>query len=232
MKGGIQAVTLDCAETLVAVRFRPGEAGVRVLERRGMQVEAGAADAFHGLMHRHWPTYAEANQTGDPRDAMAWWQRLTGLWLEQLGHDPALAPEIHAEADAWMRTPEAGVFRAFEDSAPALAALRQRGIRLAVISNWDITLERTLADAGLAEPLEFALASTPFGAEKPHPSIFHEALRRLDLPGEAVLHVGDDYEADFRGAQEAGLHALHLDRAGEPGPHRIQTLMEIVERLA
>jgi REG-2-like HAD superfamily hydrolase len=232
MSGGIQAVTLDCAETLLAVRFRPGEAGVRVLEQRGVPVEDGAADAFHGLMHRAWPTYDEVNRTGDPRDAMAWWQRLTAQWLSELGHDPALAPEVHAEADAWMRTPEAGVFRAFDDSAPAIAALQKAGVRLAVISNWDITLERTLADAGLREPFEFALASAPFGAEKPHPTIFQEALRRLDLPPEAVLHVGDDYEADYRGAQGAGLHALHLDRASEPGPHRIQSLTEIAERLA
>ena len=50
---------------------------------------------------------------------------------------------------------------------------------------------------------------------KPHPSIFEEALRALEVEaGEAVM-VGDSVSHDISGARQVGMRAVLLDRAGE-----------------
>jgi FMN phosphatase YigB (HAD superfamily) len=42
---------------------------------------------------------------------------------------------------------------------------------------------------------------------KPHPEIFHRALRALALQPDRVLHVGDRMDCDVQGARAAGLRA-------------------------
>ena len=49
------------------------------------------------------------------------------------------------------------------------------------------------------------------GMEKPDRAIFLEACRRLGLPPEACLYVGDLYPVDYLGARSAGLSGILLD---------------------
>ena len=74
------------------------------------------------------------------------------------------------------------------------------------------------------------------GVSKPDPAIFAEALRRLDAPAAAALHVGDHPRNDLAGARAAGLAALLLDRAGahaqDVAPEdRIRSLAELPGRM-
>jgi FMN phosphatase YigB (HAD superfamily) len=50
------------------------------------------------------------------------------------------------------------------------------------------------------------------GSDKPHPPIFHTALKRAGVPPSEALHVGDQYRIDVVGAQGVGIQALLLDR--------------------
>jgi putative hydrolase of the HAD superfamily len=223
-------VTLDCAETLVAVDFQPGREAVSAARELGLDLPDSAADSFHGLMHRAWPQYRAVNESGDVEAAAEWWVALGEAWLRAEEVNPAMAREVNRAAEARIHSPE-GSFKRFEDAVPALEALAARGLRLAVVSNWDFTLERVLEAAGILDRVEFAIASLPFGAEKPDPAIFAEAARRLGLPPREILHVGDDPIADFEGARAAGFQALLLDRSAEPGPKRIASLLDITGRL-
>ena len=58
-------------------------------------------------------------------------------------------------------------FHAYDDSAPALRALRAAGIRTAVVSNWDWSLHERLQETGLAGLVDGALASAEVGSAKP-----------------------------------------------------------------
>jgi putative hydrolase of the HAD superfamily len=102
----------------------------------------------------------------------------------------------------------------FDDVWPALDALAARGVRLAVISNWDERLEPLLRRLELHRRFETVVVSCAVGATKPAPAIFQQALRRLGLPAGAVLHVGDGEREDWAGARGAGLTAVLLQRAG------------------
>ncbi|MPY88922.1 MAG: HAD-IA family hydrolase [Luteitalea sp.] len=93
----------------------------------------------------------------------------------------------------------------------ALAKLRDLGVTLAVVSNSDGTVERSLETAGLRSYLSVVIDSALAGYEKPDPRIFGRALEACGAQPDRTLHVGDLYHADVAGARGAGLHAVLLD---------------------
>jgi putative hydrolase of the HAD superfamily len=101
------------------------------------------------------------------------------------------------------------------DLPPALARLREQGLRLLVVSNSDGTVEAKLAAAGLRDLLHSVVDSHVVGSEKPDRAIFEHALRLAKSRPERTLHVGDLYHADVVGARGAGLHAVLLDPYGD-----------------
>ncbi len=118
---------------------------------------------------------------------------------------------VAVSADALM---SAIRFRAYDDAAPALEALRDRGLRLVCVSNWDYALPEVLERVGLAERLDGVITSAGVGARKPDPAIFEAALEVAGCEAAAALHVGDSPDEDIEGAAAAGIPALLIDRGG------------------
>ena len=117
---------------------------------------------------------------------------------------------------------------AYPDAEPALGALRQRGLKLVVVSNWDCSLGSVLERCGLAALIDGAISSAEAGSRKPEPGIFGPALALAGCTAGEALHVGDTAEEDVTGAQAAGIRPLLLDRAGGG---QISSLTEIEDHL-
>jgi putative hydrolase of the HAD superfamily len=109
---------------------------------------------------------------------------------------------------------EAIRFKAFDDARPALAELRDAGLRLVVVSNWDISLPEVLERCGLADSVDGVVTSAGTGFKKPDPAIFMAGLELAGCGAGEAIHVGDTVAEDVAGAGAAGIRALHLDRAG------------------
>jgi putative hydrolase of the HAD superfamily len=90
----------------------------------------------------------------------------------------------------------------------AIAKLLDRGLALAVVSNWDCALPDHLARLDL--PIDVVATSSEVGVPKPHPAVFELALQRLGVEPEHTLHVGDSP------ADEEGAHALGMRFAPAP----------------
>jgi putative hydrolase of the HAD superfamily len=122
-------------------------------------------------------------------------------------------------------------FRAYPDAAPALRELRARGVRLVVVSNWDVSLHERLQETGLAPLVDGAVASAELGHAKPDRAIFDHALALAGAPAGAALHAGDSVEADVEGALAAGLRAVLVARDGTadapPGVPVVRSLAEL-----
>ncbi len=88
--------------------------------------------------------------------------------------------------------------------------------RLGLISNFDHgpTVHELLARDGLDRVLSATVISIEFGRRKPHPAIFQEALRRLDVTPAEALFVGESPVEDAGGARGAGLDAAWLNIGG------------------
>lgn len=86
-----------------------------------------------------------------------------------------------------------------------LRRLRARGLALAVVSNWDVSMHARLEELGLAGLVDVAVASSDAGASKPDQAIFEHTLGLLGVAPDRALHVGDS-PADEEGAAAAGMH--------------------------
>lgn len=114
----------------------------------------------------------------------------------------------------------AGAWRAFEDTAEALAHLRRLGIPVGCVTNADRNQqERKMAATGLTDHLPLLVTLDTFGVGKPEARVFLEGARLLGVPPQRVLYVGDEPLIDARAATEAGLRGVWLDRPGRRRGH-------------
>lgn len=122
----------------------------------------------------------------------------------------------------------------FADALPTLRALHDRRLPVAILTNGPEERQQRKARAlGLTPWVVGVWTSERLGAKKPDPATYLAVCEALDADPGAVLHVGDDFENDLRGACAAGLPALHLDRQRRllAGSARIAGLGEVLGRL-
>jgi putative hydrolase of the HAD superfamily len=93
----------------------------------------------------------------------------------------------------------------------ALQAMRDAGLRLAVVSNADGTVDASLTARGLRDHFDVVADSHVVGHQKPDPRIFAHALEACGADPARTLHVGDLYAADVVGARAVGVHPVLLD---------------------
>ncbi|WP_432094297.1 HAD family hydrolase [Streptomyces sp. bgisy100] len=120
------------------------------------------------------------------------------------------------EADAWFGRYIAhyeAAWTLFPDTLPALDALAD-GYRHGVLSNSSLpNQDRKLRILGLRDRFEVLLCADELGCAKPAAEAFLAGCDALGLPPEQVAYVGDRADVDARGATEAGLLGIWLDRA-------------------
>ncbi|WP_228976926.1 HAD family hydrolase [Streptomyces sp. DH12] len=124
------------------------------------------------------------------------------------------------EADAWFARYLAhyeAAWELFPDTVPVLDRLAA-DYRHAVLSNSSLlNQDRKLRVLGVRDRFEAVLCAADIGVSKPAAAAFHAACDALDLPPAEVAYVGDQPDIDARGAVEAGLLGVWLDRAGSGG---------------
>lgn len=199
-------------DTLVHVHPSVGEVYARLARAHGAEVEAQALQArFEGAweeMTARVPPGANRYRVF-PGGEVAWWREVVRRTFAGAEFDAE--PHFGEFFEAFS----GGVaWRAFPEVVPTLEALRARGTRLGVISNWDSRLPVLLEALGLRRYFALVLYSSAEDVEKPSPEIFQRATQRCGVEPARALHVGDRLEEDYRGAQRAGLRALLVDRRG------------------
>ncbi len=124
------------------------------------------------------------------------------------------------------------LMKVFRDVRPALRQLRANGYRLAVVSNWEPSLEEVLDHLGLRFHFTTVVTSSVEGVWKPEPRLFQIALERCGIAPEEAVSVGDNIERDVETARRTGLHAILLDRFNDHRDFipRVASLSELVER--
>jgi putative hydrolase of the HAD superfamily len=100
---------------------------------------------------------------------------------------------------------------------------------LGIISNATHGLPRGLEKHGLTPYFESITYSYAVRAEKPDPVIFHAALDAMQVVPAAAVHVGDNLEADVRGAARVGMTPMLIDREGKYGQEDFIVLRSLSE---
>ena len=101
-----------------------------------------------------------------------------------------------------------------EDALSTLKKLEKNGYRMGLISNAgdDQDVHQLVQRFGISPYFDFILTSAACSYRKPHPRIFELAIANwYFLPSETVM-VGDNLDADIRGAKSAGLYGVWISR--------------------
>ena len=147
--------------------------------------------------------------------------------------DGQLLRFLEAEHAAW-----APARRLAPTTHALLESLRERGLRLGLVSNAidppDL-LHRDLAEFGVAQRLDVAVFSSEVGRRKPDAAIFERALDLLEVDAPDALMVGDTLETDIAGAAALGMNTCQAlwfradDDASAPEPdYRAFTQMDVL----
>ena len=217
-----EAVLLDALGTLVALE--PPAPNLRHALSSGFGVAVSGRDAERAIAaeiayyRAHLDEGRDQATLGELRRACArvMWAALPAEANEQL--DPeALVPVLLESLE----------FTVFDDVRPSLRELRDRGLSVVVVSNWDVSLTDVLRRLGLSPLLDGIVTSAAVGARKPAAAIFEHALRLArTAPGRAA-HVGDSVLEDVEGARAAGIEAILVRRDGSSGPPGVRTIKSL-----
>ncbi|KUL29366.1 HAD family hydrolase [Actinoplanes awajinensis] len=96
------------------------------------------------------------------------------------------------------------------DAVSALTAIRDRGVRTALISDCTHELPAFLPGLPVAPLLDAQIFSVELGVCKPDPRIYLAACERLDVHPEECLYVGDGGSHELTGAAAVGMTPVRL----------------------
>ncbi|RJP31828.1 MAG: HAD family hydrolase [Actinobacteria bacterium] len=204
-------VFFDAGETLIHPLPSFPERFMAVCAEYGLEVDLNhlrlaTRRLMAGVEDRQRRGYTFSNEA---RKSRRFWLDFYGSLVAELGYvqDDGSLPEALYAAFS-----EPSNYGAYHDVRETLEELRRRGVRMGLISNFEVWLENLLADLGLLEFLEVRVISGREAYEKPHPRIYELALERGGVDAGSTMHVGDSPISDYDGAREAGMRAVLLDR--------------------
>lgn len=153
-------------------------------------------------------------RTVEPLEGLAVYETRLHLLALELGGRPSLEWS-RATAQETMRDWQREI-PADPEALPLLRALHERGMRCGVLTNFDYPshVRRLLELEGFAPYLDAVVISGEVGLKKPDPRIFALALERLGVSADETVFVGDHPDQDMRGAVDAGLRAVLVQRGG------------------
>lgn len=214
----IRAVLFDAGNTLI---FPDYEFLQNLLADFGINIELATLRDLEDVAKR------ATVKRGAPKS----WKVYFGTWLESAGVGEKDLPELLQRL--WQKHRRDGLWHlADEGLTQVLSELKKRRFLLGVVSNADGTLEQLLQELGLATYFHSIVDSELVGYRKPNPAIFEFALQQLQVSAEQALYVGDSYEWDVVGAENAGLKAIlfdPLDKHPEYNCNRITTLRTLLK---
>src|SRR3954454_16655364 len=205
----IEAVIFDWGGTLsLFVEAELVDAWRLVARHLAPEREDEVTEVLVAVEEEFWATTSTHQRSG----TLA---QLLGAATERLGLDaaePLLEEAATRHLDAW--TPH---IRHDPDAVATLRALREQGLRIALLSNthWPRPFhEHFLERDGLVELIDARLYTSEMPFQKPHPSAFQSALDAVGVgdAGRAVF-VGDRPFDDISGAKGVGMHDV-LRRSG------------------
>ena len=208
---GTKAILLDAGGTL----FRPfpsvGHYYSSVAAKHGCKVGAEEVEAAFRRVWSQHDGIGDLRSHSDEKIEKEFWRKIVKAVFKDFKGLKAFDPffdELHT------LFAEPGVWRLYPEVEEVLRAFKEKKFMVGMVSNWDSRLLKLCQGLGIDAYFDFKVISAIFGAAKPDPRIFREALKLADVRADEAVHIGDSLEDDVRGAHLAGIKSIWLDRSG------------------
>jgi putative hydrolase of the HAD superfamily len=233
----IKAVFFDAAGTLIKPARRVGESYAAIAARHGKQVAPAALNERFRKCFDSAPRLAFPGADPTTIGAMErnWWKQLVARVFEPWNPFDDF-DDYFDELFAYFAQPRA--WAVYPEVPGTLSALKERGLILSVISNFDSRLVGILDGLGAGSWFEHVFVSSRVGFAKPDARIFDAALSHHGLKPRQAIHVGDSVPNDLEGAGNAGLRGILIDRgaptaiADSQRVTNLNTLVSLIDRSA
>lgn len=142
----------------------------------------------------------------------------------------------HRLADHY-RALRAHAIAPYAGAIETLAAIRARGIPMALITNGEANNQRRSVEKhALEQYFHCIVIEGEFGVGKPDESVFRHALAAVGVTPDQTWMVGDSLEADIATPRRLGMHTVWVDETGggvpdtaAVRPHRIvRSIAELI----
>ncbi len=120
----------------------------------------------------------------------------------------------------------------FPHTREILDLLLTKGYQLHLITNgFEAVQHNKLKHSGLANYFKQVITSEASNSLKPHKEIFDYAFYKTGAQSQNSIMIGDDIEADIKGAQNAGIDQVYVNHINQPNrinaTHTIYSLKEL-----
>lgn len=206
----LDAIVFDVGGTLLGMKPTRAEVFARVLLANGFEVDhTRLSKAIRKANRDLDEEFARIESEDDPR----FWKRFDSLVLEEIGFTGdfrRMHKELVKEFNGFIPNVETWVD--FPETKETLKELKRREFKLGVISNGTGLVNRVLDNLDLTKNFDFVIVSDEVGINKPSPKIFKMAADRAGTSPNRILFIGDRLSTDVKGAVDAGMNAILVDR--------------------
>jgi HAD superfamily hydrolase (TIGR01549 family) len=145
--------------------------------------------------------------------------------------------EFDVNPPDWVRDKLVGMWnkntllsKPFPETLDTLKALREKGIKVGLISNTDqFSVDQVMDKFELRGLFDAMALSYEEGKLKTDPAFYEKLMKRLGVRKEDCIVVGDSIESDMKGADAAGIRAYLIDRKDRREyENKILSLTEVI----
>jgi putative hydrolase of the HAD superfamily len=218
-----EAVLFDAGDTLI----RLSGSGEKLLHRAAAALGAdpldpdGVAQVWQRVLDRSGTAeeLAKGRDLSNARHRDVWIALYEAAGCERLAS--GLSEELYAltvSAESW---------EVFPDTLPTLKAVRDRGLRVGIVSDTGFDLRPAMDLLGLSPFVDTVVMSFEYGICKPAATVFLTACDQMRVRPERALMVGDNPLTDS-GAVTAGMYVFLLPRPAKTGPRGLGHILSLI----
>jgi len=209
----IKAVLFDMFDTLMMIEKEHAFYSPAVKRMHAFLVEKGIPLSFPTFRDAYIKARDALYEKADAQMEEPHFNLRIANALQSLGYDLGADSEIVQGATDAFCLEFMNYVRIDAAAAEVLKQLHEK-YKLGVVSNFAIPecVLKLLEQHGLNQFLDVVVVSAAVNKRKPSPEIFKKALERLRVDAVDAVFVGDTVDADIKGAKDAGMRAVYIER--------------------